>query len=62
MSKEEKLKHAELVRNEGLTLKKDPDASLEICLEIEDPGAASKVAEEGAKTIQTENEYQQLVQ
>ena len=55
MTKEEKQKHAELVRNEGLTIKKDPDASLEVCLEIEDPGAASKVAEEGAKTIQSED-------
>jgi hypothetical protein len=29
----------------------------EIDLEIESPGAANKVAEEGAKTIQTEEEF-----
>ena len=29
-------------------------------MEIEDPGAANKVAEEGSLTIQTENEYKAL--
>jgi len=32
-----------------------------IHLEIEDPGAASKVQEEGATTIATETEYQKMV-
>jgi hypothetical protein len=51
-SKAEKIAHNDQVRNEGLKLmmfksKKEE----EIDLEIEDPGAATSVAEEGAKTI-----------
>lgn len=36
-------------------------AGTEIDLEIEAPGAANKVAEEGAKTIQTEAEFKSLL-
>ena len=36
-------------------------AGTEIDLEIEAPGAASKVAEEGAKTIQTEEEFRKMI-
>lgn len=49
-SKQEKMKHDAKVREEGLhviKLKVQP----EIDLEIEDPGAANSVAEEGAKTV-----------
>lgn len=35
-------------------------ANQEIDLEIEAPGSANKVAEEGAKTIQTQEEYTRL--
>lgn len=44
---------AEKVRNEGLTVKRSEEEikNQEIDLEIEAPGAASKVAEEGAKVI-----------
>jgi len=45
------MKHAEKVRNEGLMQKKTDDANAEVDLEIEAPGAANSVAEEGAKTI-----------
>ena len=53
MTKEEKALHSEEVRNEGLleATKPKEDATSEVIMEIEDPGAASKVAEEGAKTI-----------
>jgi hypothetical protein len=34
---------------------------LETDLEIEEPGAANSVAEEGAKTIQSESEYAELI-
>ena len=52
------MKHDAKVREEGLhviKLKVQP----EVDLEIEDPGAANSVAEEGAKTL-TEEEYQKL--
>ena len=49
------------MRNEGLNIKPDPDSSSEVDLEIEAPGAANSVAEEGAKTIQTETEFEGLV-
>jgi len=50
------------VRNEGIESPKDPEQmdGQEIDLEIEAPGAASKVAEEGSQTIQSENEYHTL--
>lgn len=64
-SKEEKKEHDDKVRNEGLKLMmfkpKGQAANQETDLEIEEPGAANSVAEEGAKVIQSENEYQQLV-
>lgn len=48
-TKEEKEKHAQEVREEGLkNLNKKQDLTKEVDLEIEDPGAANKVAEEGA--------------
>jgi hypothetical protein len=52
-TKEEKDKHAKEVREEGLkNLRSLKDEnSIEVDLEIEDPGAANKVAEEGAQTI-----------
>jgi len=60
-TKEEKEKHADEVRNEGLNmLAAKKDANQEIDLEIEAPGAANKVAEEGAQTIQNEEEYVNL--
>ena len=50
-TKEEKAKHNEEVRNEGILKPKDKDENTkEIDLEIEAPGAANKVAEEGAQT------------
>lgn len=60
MTKKERLEHAEQVRNEGLeNLQKSDEEKQgdEIDLEIEAPGAANKVAEEGAKTIQNLAEY-----
>jgi hypothetical protein len=54
-NKEEREKHAESVRNEGIAAVKASRAqkanNTEIDLEIEAPGSANKVAEEGAKTI-----------
>lgn len=65
-SRAEKIAHDDKVRNEGLKLMmfkpKGDAANQEIDLEIEAPGAANSVAEEGAKTIQSENEYQGLVE
>lgn len=43
-------------------MKKDPEANMEVDLEIEAPGAATTVAEEGSKVIQTETEYTTLAQ
>jgi hypothetical protein len=40
--------------------KEKEDATTEVSLEIEDPGAATKVAEEGAKTIASQDEYLKL--
>ena len=54
MTKKEKEDHAESVRNEGLVnlqQSEEEKTNAEIDLEIEAPGAATKVAEEGAKTI-----------
>ena len=60
-TKEEKEKHAQEVREEGLkVLQQKQDRTQEIDLEIEDPGAANKVAEEGAQTIQNEEEFNRL--
>jgi hypothetical protein len=55
-SKEEKIAHDDKVRNEGLKLlmfkpKNSAAQQQETDLEIEEPGAANSVAEEGAKTI-----------
>lgn len=60
--KKEQEEHADAVRNEGIdemkAKKKDKAlAEQEVDLEIEDPGAANKVAEEGSLTIQDEKEY-----
>ena len=54
MNKKERETHAEQVRNEGIvnfSQSEEEKQNLEIDLEIEAPGAANKVAEEGAKTI-----------
>lgn len=59
-SKEEKLKHEDEVRNEGILKPRvKVDENLEVDLEIEAPGAANKVAEEGAMTPPT-SEFQKL--
>jgi len=50
-SRAEREKHAEEVRDEGLKPHEKEDTTTEIDLEIEAPGAANSVAEEGAKTI-----------
>ena len=60
----EKEEHAAKVREEGITNMQKSDEELtgqEIDLEIEAPGAANKVAEEGAKTIQNEAEFKKLL-
>jgi len=53
--------HADQVRNEGVEVlkanKQDKQAGQEVDLEIEAPGAATVVAEEGSKTISTDKEY-----
>lgn len=55
MTKKEREAHADEVRNEGVKQtiqnKEDQLAGQEVDLEIEAPGAATKVAEEGSKTI-----------
>lgn len=60
MSPADKKKHQETVRNEGILVAQQPgkkkEMLAEISLEIEDPGAAAKVAEEGAITIK-ESEF-----
>ena len=52
------------MRNEGLVeakkSKKKEEMLTEVSLEIEDPGAATKVAEDGAITIQ-ESDYKTLI-
>jgi hypothetical protein len=54
------LKHEDEVRNEGiLKPKSKDDQNQEVDLEIEAPGAANKVAEEGAQTPPTA-EFQRL--
>ena len=60
MSKADKEKHADQVRNEGLQIKPTEklNAQTEIVMELEEEGAAAKVAEEGAKTIQDTSEFQ----
>lgn len=60
-TKAEKEKHASAVREEGLSATK-LDSVQEIDLEIEAPGAANKVAEEGAQVIPNEGEYQKLAE
>ena len=63
-NKEEKIAHEDNVRNEGLKLlmfkPKGNMAQQETELEIEEPGAANSVAEEGAKTIQSQAEFEKL--
>lgn len=55
------MKHDAKVREEGLhIIHMKADQQPEIDLEIEDPGAANSVAEEGAKTIQSEEEFKKL--
>lgn len=52
------------MRNEGLVdlqQSEEEKQNSEIDLEIEAPGAANKVAEEGAKTIQNMAEYSELL-
>jgi hypothetical protein len=63
----EKLQHQEESRNEGiiqaqLTLnqKQSKESLAEVSLEIEDPGAANQVAEEGAITIKESSDYIKL--
>ena len=58
--KKQKEARADKVRNEGLEIKKDADSGQEIELEIEAPGAANQVAEEGSKTIANDTEFQGL--
>jgi len=65
-NKAEKIAHDDKVRNEGLKLlmfkpKVKATDNLETELEIEEPGAANSVAEEGAKIIQSESEYTDLI-
>lgn len=50
------------MRDEGLTVaaNKMNDNEKEVNLEIEAPGAANSVAEEGSKTIQTADEFKKL--
>lgn len=50
------------MRNEGIENYKNKDQSEEIDLEIEAPGAANQVAEEGSLTIQDDAEFKALVQ
>lgn len=61
-SKKEREAAAEKVRNEGLEtpMPEEQATNKEIDLEIEAPGAASKVAEEGSLTIQNQEEFLQL--
>ena len=56
--------HADEVRNEGIeNIKaKEKEHQEEIDLEIEAPGAANQVAEEGSLTIQNEAEYKKLTE
>ena len=58
--KRERAERADKVRNEGLEMKKDAESGQEIELEIEAPGAANQVAEEGSKTIANDTEFQAL--
>ncbi len=52
------MKHDAKVREEGLhIIHMKNEQKQEVDLEIEDPGAANSVAEEGAKTIQSEEEF-----
>lgn len=56
--KKEREEAADKVRNEGLYAKdKEQADGSEIDLEIEAPGSANAVAEEGSLVIQTESEY-----
>lgn len=52
------------VRNEGIENMHGPEVEKgqDIDLEIEDPGAANKVAEEGSLTLQSEAEFTQMAQ
>jgi len=63
LTKEQREKHSTSVREEGLSQIKaheEQEKSAEIDLEIEAPGAANKVAEEGASVIQSEEEFHRL--
>ena len=59
LSQKEKEAAADKIRNEGIegTKNEEEQSGQEIDLEIEAPGAASAVAEEGSLTIQNEQEY-----
>ena len=59
LSKREQQIIADKIRNEGIEAPKNEDqkTTQEIDLEIEAPGSASKVAEEGSMTIQTEEDF-----
>ena len=60
-TKAEKDKHTEEVRNAGLNvITEKKDTNMEVDLEIEAPGAAVKVAEDGAQTIQSQDEFNKL--
>ena len=50
------------VRNEGVenVQSSAPEQGQDVDLEIEDPGAANKVAEEGSLTLQSEAEHKQM--
>ena len=63
LNKAQREKHSTEVREEGLGNIKDHQAQekmQEIDLEIEAPGAANKVAEEGASVIPSEEEFHRL--
>jgi len=53
MTPEQKKKHQEDVRNEGLIVAKAPklENHIQVDLEIDEEGAANKFLEEGAPTI-----------
>ena len=59
--KKAKEEQADRTRNEGLNVQRSEEEvkGQEIDLEIEDPGASSKVAEEGSK-VMSQSEYEAL--
>lgn len=58
--KAEKMERAEKVRNEGIETAKNKETNEEVDLEIEAPGSAASVAEEGALTVQDDTEFKTL--